>query len=166
MLRLPGTIALRRTPLAASVRGIVTLNGALMSLGGVGRGFEGTQGLDLQQEHDFVLALAESAGVPSGRCDILAVYTRSLDMQTDVAFEISMDDAKSAEFYSRKIGALVDGGQFSTSLSARGLPGALTRSPPCPFAAGLPLPVGIEGEKKFTGLSQSPKTSPLLGRAA
>ena len=63
----PGTIALRRTPLAASVRGIFTLNGALMSLGGVGRGFEGMQGLDLQQEHDFVLALAESAGVPSGR---------------------------------------------------------------------------------------------------
>lgn len=51
----------RRTLLAASVRGIITLDGVLEPPG-VGRGVGGMQGLDAKQEQDFVKSLAETAG--------------------------------------------------------------------------------------------------------
>ena len=104
------------------------------------------------QEQDFVLSLAEAVGLPSSFCRILSVGGRSSDKQMDVAFEVDAYDERSAENYARKIGVLIDNGQLALVFYTKDLPGAIIRSRPWPYVAGLPLRVGIAGESSFTGL--------------
>ena len=117
-------------------------------------------GLDAGQEYDFVLSLAQAAGLQTWDCSILSTQVRSADKETDVIFEVLVQDAQAADDYARKIGEIIDDGQLALALNARGLPRAVVRSQPRPYRAGLPVPMSVAGESAFTGLCIRHEMSP------
>ena len=124
---------------------------------GAGSDASSIHGLDAGQKRDFVLSLAQAATLQASACSILSVHSRSADKQTDVTFEVVVQDAQAADDCARKIGGLVDSGQLASALNARGLPKALVRSQPRPYSFGLPVLVNVSDERAFTGLCFEPQ---------
>jgi len=130
---------------------IELLRSAFLHAIGAGGNVAGIRGLDAGQEYDFVLSLAEAAGLQTSACSILSVHVDSADKRTDVTFEVLVQDAQAADDCARTIGEIVVDGRLASALLARGLPRAVVRSQPRAYSAGLPLPMNVAGESAFTG---------------